>query len=299
MFDQPKVILPVIEPIETSILPTNEVMHPAIVNYEVECKKVFLATILHGITRGQCVSIHNHLGFMTTVTETQWQKLLNNFKPKILMLAQNSMTDAIAEEMNYSKPDTNFKIMSDGSWNVRGFTSPLGTVSALGLNTKKVVGVSVLINEGKLQNCDVSSKAMEGLGTEKICKFFKDNGANVTDFLHDGDGSAFNGVLKYFPNSKELRCINHAAKNLGKWAKEVLGDRFSSKVRYAFWHACRNASNAPDPEFALKKEFEIMLNHFGGIHTICKHHTAQSKPQKWYLDAAKIEVFRRKPNRVF
>lgn len=184
-----------------------------------------------------------------------------------------------------------FEIMSDGSWNVRGFCSPLGTVSALGMKTNKIVGVSVMINEGKYKNCNVTSKAMEGLGSEKrICEFLKNNGIVVTSFLHDGDGSAFNGVVKYFPQCLELRCINHAAKNMGKWAKEIFGERFGTKMRYSFWHACRNASLAPDPALQLRNEFVVMLNHFGGVHTLCRHHKDKSKPQKWYLDKSKVEI---------
>ena len=293
MFEPTKFNLPIIPPGNSNQRLTYDA-NP-VDNEEINCSKLFLATVLHGVTKAQCVSIHNHLGYFNNVSELEWNKLLVQFKSDVRQLVNICLINAMEEEIT----DSGLEIMSDGCWNVRGFCSPLGTVSALGLKTKKIVGVSVLINEGKVKNCDVTSKAMEGLGTERICEFFQNNGINVKSFLHDGDGSAFNAVLKSFPACVEMRCINHAAKNIGKWATDVLGARFGPKIRYAFWFCCRNASKAPNPELELKNEFKEMLNHFGGIHTLCKHHKTGSKPQKWYLDAEKVEVLRKKLNEFY
>ena len=294
MFEQPKIILPTIEPTSNKFPSSGFILPPisTFLQQEIDCKKVFLATVLHGVTKQQCISIPNHLGCMPTVTDTQWHKLIDNFKPKLQQLVNDCLLDAIKEEIG-DNPDT-FNIIANRSRNVRGLSSPPVTVCALGMKTKKIVGVSILINEGKFKNCDVSSKAMEELGTERICEFFQNNNLRVTSFLHDGAGSSFNSALKFFPNCKELWCVNHAAKNIGKWAKETLGERFGFDVRYAFWCACRNASQAPNPEVELKNEFVVMLNHFGGLHTLCRHHKVPSKPQKCYLDIGKVDILRKK-----
>ena len=124
--------------------------------------------------------------------------------------------------------------MSDCGWNFRGFTSPMGTVSVIGLRSHRMLAVCPLLNETKIANYKGTAKGMEGEGTRRICQALKTNGLSIATFLHDGDSSSFSAVKEVFPEAKELFCINHAGKNLGKSMKASVSVDHWRKVQ-TYW----------------------------------------------------------------
>ena len=90
------------------------------------------------------------------------------------------------------------------------------------------------MNETKIANYKGTAKGMEGEGTRRICQALKTNGLSIATFLHDGDSSSFSAVKEVFPEAKELFCINHAGKNLGKSMKASVSVDHWRKVQ-TYW----------------------------------------------------------------
>lgn len=63
-------------------------------------------------------------------------------------------------------------------------------------------------------------KEMEGEGTYA---HLKERSFTLSNFLHNGDSSAFTPVRLLFSSYSELKCINHAAKNFKNHVKDKNG----------------------------------------------------------------------------
>jgi len=240
--------------------------------------EVVLGVLLSGINKANSNVLRLILKCSNPVlTDRDWNNILPKITEALRALVEKSVEQAILYELMATNKyqEKTLSVMSDCCWNVRGFNSPLGAVSMLGMTTKLVIAVEVMINRGMCKNTDVPSKAFEGEGTERICERLAKQGLKIEQFLHDGDSSSYASVKKIFENCKELRCINHAAKNFNKFCCETFGSRYSktnSKRFYnGFWNACRNSSYAADPNAALVKNIENMVNHYGGEHSACSH----------------------------
>jgi len=169
----------------------------------------------------------------------------------------------------------NIFVMSDACWNFKSKrnNSPMGTVTFIDVASFKVVGVAYFINISKAANFDGTAKAMEGAGTEEICSKVKEQGYTVQFFLHDGDSSSISTVMKYFPECQELLCINHAAKNLGKFVYEKVDKEYRLNIQGWFKRVAVESSKQPKEkaEAYFVDNLEIMLMHYSGIHDCCKH----------------------------
>ena len=71
---------------------------------------------------------------------------------------------------NLEKEAKPLEVMSDCGWNFRGFTSPMGTVSVIGLRSHRMLAVCPLLNETKIANYKGTAKGMEGEGTRRIAR---------------------------------------------------------------------------------------------------------------------------------
>jgi len=139
-------------------------------------------------------------------------------------------------------------VMSDACWNFKSkrYDSPMGTVTFIDVSNYKVVGVSYFINISKAANFDGPAKAMEGAGTDDICAKLKAQGFTVTHFLHDGDSSSWATIKQHFPECLELLCINHAAKNLGKFVYNQVDKEFRTNVQGWFKRVAVQSSKQPE-----------------------------------------------------
>ena len=88
----------------------------------------------------------------------------------------------------------------------------MGTVTFIGMKTKKVIAICPLLNRSSAANFDGTAKAMEGEGTYRMANSLRAQGYKITKFLHDGDSSSYASILWVFPTCAEYQCINHAAK---------------------------------------------------------------------------------------
>ena len=163
------------------------------------------------------------------------------------------------------------KVQSDCCWNFRGRKSPMGCVSVLTEDGEKVLAVEVLINCTSIANFDGSAQAMEGEGTLRICNKFKAAGYELSSFLHDGDSSSFKAVRSLFPSCVEKRCINHAAKNIGKRVMEAIDPAFQHRIRIFFWKCCRSSSLATNPQEDFLNQVQRGVLHYAGKHEQCVH----------------------------
>lgn len=195
------------------------------------------AGLLSGVGHTAIDRIAN-LWNMSSISPYQWIKTLDYIKPIVQQAARKSILKAAGEEM---AKHGHFHVMEDACWNQRGFSSSMGCCSFVGFFLHKVVGINIMINKGKLKNFDGNAKSMEGEGTREICKIIMENNMVVELFLHDGDSSAYNAILEFFPDCTELRCANHASKNVGKWARKQFGNAWGTRIQAAFKYACTTA----------------------------------------------------------
>ena len=195
----------------------------------------------------------------------RFMKAIKVLEPILRTLADESMNKFRCEE------DTDLFVMSDCGWNFRNNRSPLGTVTFLGMKTKKVIAICPLVNRGSEANFAGTSQAMEGEGTLRIAKEMKAAGFVVKKFLHDGDSSSFASILQVFPACQEYSCINHACKNIRKHVKTRIGEAWANKCRNYAWKLMREASAAPSPDDYLYDGLCAMVKHYGGQHEDCTH----------------------------
>jgi len=83
---------------------------------------------------------------------------------------------------NLAKEPEPLKVMSDCGWNFRGFKSPMGNVTVIGLHSHRILAVCPLLNETKIANYQGTAKGMEGEGTRRICQSLKSKGLSIDNW---------------------------------------------------------------------------------------------------------------------
>ena len=174
-------------------------------------------------------------------TKIQNKKLL----PVVKQVANDSMMN---NAMNVKDSCGNDKgecgISLDGTWQRRGHVSHNGVVTAISLDTKKVLDVEVLSdkcqacqkwqkkqNDPKYQEwkanhrCKInhtgSANSMETVGALRIFeRSYISRGLQYKDMLGDGDSATYNKIVQRKPYGdecipKKLECIGHVQKRVG------------------------------------------------------------------------------------
>lgn len=144
-----------------------------------------------------------------------------------------SMTTAVNETV--TKTGSNYLCVAvDGSWQRRGHSSLNGVVSITSVETGKVIDISIMSkyctcpernNNIHLDNCKAnfqgSSGAMEVTGVlEMFRRSVQLYDVYYTDYLGDGDSSAYKSVSEAMPYGPDLlitkqECVGHVMKRMG------------------------------------------------------------------------------------
>jgi len=168
----------------------------------------------------------------------------NRIKLASKTVAEKSMSNAAAELRN-GEETADVGVSVDGTWQSKGFSSTLGVITAISIDTGKVLDVAILsksckgctkmekiakVNPNRYQlwkashkcnlNYEGSSPGMESVDAKTIFgRSVEKHGLYYTSFYGDGDSKAFPAVKEmYKEDKKEMvkrECIGHYQKRVG------------------------------------------------------------------------------------
>ena len=177
--------------------------------------------------------------------QSSYERILEKLEKAAANVATNSMMDA-AKELNPS-PDTvvDAKCMFDGTWQKRGFSSLIGGVSCISVDTGKVIDFEILqkycrkcraiemhdnnavkFYQMKLmhkcnKNYTGSSPGMEVDGVRRIFRrSVATRKLRYTHYIGDGDSKTFEAISQERPYGdniqiSKLECVGHVQKRVG------------------------------------------------------------------------------------
>ena len=204
-----------------------------------------------------------HLNMPPPMTQDSYDNLSNGIKEAAKSVAEKSMASAAAELRGVADY-ADVPISLDGSWQKKGYTSTTGVVTAISVDSGKVIDTCILSKHCKgctqmkeikksdpvkfaammkthqcNQNYTGSSPNMEKAGTQKIFGRSVDkHQLYYTQFFGDGDSKAFTSVENvYGPEKKVIKqeCIGHYQKRVGnrlrklKKTNKALGGKANGK----------------------------------------------------------------------
>jgi len=185
MFNGPTVLLPTIptEPTapEIPVYTTHEYVVAALLSANTRAK----------LDRAICVFD------LAAPCQYQWEKAVVEVEA-----ALEAMCLEICER-NLARENIPLSVMSDCGWNFRGFSSPMGNVTVIGTESKRILAVCPLVAPTRHANYEGTARGMEGEGTRRICQWLQHKKYNIGTFLHDGDSSSYKAVLESFPEAAE------------------------------------------------------------------------------------------------
>ena len=184
-------------------------------------------------------------------TKNNYAKLVNSLKTVFFNVAKESMKNA-AKELKTEDIDE-CGVSVDGSWQKRGYTSLNGCVTAISIDSRKILDIEPMSrhckgcevhnnldresNKYKLwkenhTNCKINFKgsapAMEPEGAERIFKrLVQKHGLYYTKYYGDGDSKSFQRVENVYKDDQKLveklECIMYwtCAKKNGGSIKEA------------------------------------------------------------------------------
>ena len=187
---------------------------------------------------------------------------------------------------------------ADAVWLTRGHYSRNGTFTVRNNMTGALLYYYHICQKGKDKLCDEdvykgTSKSAEGFGADRVFSLMDEDGINVECHVQDGDSTAGNALLKYFPNCHLLRCGNHVAKNhavrLDKLRKEkkmtcengsevecycrgkkhaskcgCISEKFIKKAKSTFQMCLTKAGK--DPNAFSERLMNLALYHYRDVH---------------------------------
>ncbi|GFT20998.1 uncharacterized protein TNCV_3131461 [Trichonephila clavipes] len=154
---------------------------------------------------------------------------LNNATEKV---AKVSMALAAAETLSFNNGNPNVPVAIDGTWQKRGHTSLNGVVTAVSVDTGKVIDAEILSRKcschfnGNLHSDECSANYFGnsgGMEVEGALRIFNRSevlhNLRYTQYLGDGDSKAYKAVLESKPykdvNIEKLECVGHVEKRMG------------------------------------------------------------------------------------
>lgn len=176
-------------------------------------------------------------------TKKNYSKLSKSLNTAVYDVAKESMADAGRETKSLLGSDCGVSV--DGSWQKRGYVSLNGCVTAISIDTGKILDIEPMsryckgcqandkldkqsekykIWKANHVKCNANFKgsapAMEAEGAERIFKRSVENhGLYYTDFYGDGDSKSHPRVAKVYEevgkSVKKLECIGHVQKRMG------------------------------------------------------------------------------------
>ncbi|GFU43598.1 uncharacterized protein TNCV_3728391 [Trichonephila clavipes] len=152
---------------------------------------------------------------------------LNNATEKV---AKVSMALAAAETLSFNNGNPNVPVAIDGTWQKRGHTSLNGVVTAVSVDTGKIIDAEILSRKcschfnGNLHSDECSANYFGnsgGMEVEGALRIFNRSevlhNLRYTQYLGDGDSKAYKAVLESKPykdvNIEKLECVGHVEKD--------------------------------------------------------------------------------------
>ena len=208
---------------------------------------------VHGLRAigGGFSSLQKFCGYLNMAKQLT-QKNFDRLSRQIMMatknVAEKSMSDAALELRETENTDVGVSI--DGTWQKRGFSSHNGVVTAISIDTGKVLDCEIMCRccKGctKMQsfrktnpnhfeiwrashkcslNYQGSAPNMEKIGAVKIfeCSIEKYS-LRYTDFYGDGDSQSFSAVEKVYGDDKlvsKKECIGHYQRRVGNRLRKL------------------------------------------------------------------------------
>ncbi|GFW90966.1 uncharacterized protein TNCV_1758401 [Trichonephila clavipes] len=167
------------------------------------------------------------------------------------------MALAAAETLSFNNGNPNVPVAIDGTWQKRGHTSLNGVVTAISVDTGKVVDAEILSRKcschfnGNLHSDECSANYFgnsEGMEVEGALRIFNRSevlhNLRYTQYLGDEDSKAYKVVLesKLYKdvNIEKLECVGHVEKRMG--GRNRLTDAEIDKLQRNYGLAIRNNS---------------------------------------------------------
>ncbi|GFX64249.1 uncharacterized protein TNCV_1499731 [Trichonephila clavipes] len=142
------------------------------------------------------------------------------------------MALAAAETLSFNNGNPNVPVAIDGTWQKRGHISLNGVVTAVSVDTGKVVDAEILSRKcschfnGNLHSDECSANYFGnsgGIEVEGALRIFNRSevlhNLRYTQYLGDGDSKAYKAVLESKPykgaNIEKLECVGHVEKRMG------------------------------------------------------------------------------------
>ena len=183
------------------------------------------------------------------MAKSSYENMSNIVKSACKTVAEKCMSDA-ATSLRKGKKTADVGVSMDGTWQRKGFTSTLGVISALSIDSGKVLDVAIISKSCKgctrmkkvaktnprryelwksSHNCNLnftgSSPAMEKAGAIKIFeRSVQKHGLFYTSFYGDGDSKAFPAVKDTYGPKKAIvkkECIGHYQKRVGNRLRKL------------------------------------------------------------------------------
>ena len=236
-----------------------------------ENKKCSLNTLLplglrligRGFTAGKKLFITLNLPYPSKSTFRSHElRLLQAVK-----LASEENMNTASEEVKKLKKDKTCGVSVDGTWQRRGYMSLNGCVSAISIDTGKILDIAVMTQYCKMCEMNVarddhlcanyngSSGNMESFGAYRIFeRSVEKRGLQYTEYFGDGDSKAFLKVKDIYGKDTvtKLECIGHIQKRVGSRLRKLkkntkglggkgkLTDKFIDKLQNYYGIAIRS-----------------------------------------------------------
>ena len=181
-----------------------------------------VAFICAGASYAQYKRVLRHIFGMQCVSDNTFYRTIEkmyghvkNILDDICLEARQQMKDMDQNKLgSWSRAVT----CADAVWLTRGHYSRNCTFTVRNNMTGALLYYYHICQKGKDKLCNENvykgtSKSAEGFGADHVFSLMDEDGINVECHIQDGDSTAGNAVLKYFPNCHLLRCGNHVAKN--------------------------------------------------------------------------------------
>ena len=194
-----------------------------------------------------------HLNMPPPMTQDNYDSTSKSIKEAAKVVAEQSMVDAAAE-LRGDADTADVGVSVDGTWQKKGFTSTNGVITAISVDTGKVLDTCILsksckgctqmknvqktnptrYNKWKAdhkcnQNYVGSSPNMEKVGAENFFGRSVDKyNLYYISFYGDGDSKAFPAVEKIYGPEKPMtkyECIGHYQKRVGNRLRKLKKDR--------------------------------------------------------------------------
>ena len=196
-----------------------------------------------GVGHALLTKFCGYLNMPPPMSKNAYEGLSNSIKVASKAVAEKSMADA-ASRLRGTNEVADVGVSVDGTWQRKGFSSTLGVITAISVDSGKVLDVAILSKTCKgctqmkkisttdpayferwkiSHNCNLnytgSSPGMETAGATKILNSsLEKHGLRYTSFYGDGDSKAYPAVQNvYGPNKhvEKFECIGHYQKRVG------------------------------------------------------------------------------------